>query len=281
MATKKNSSTLKIVCATSVCVFSLAAVFGGALAWFTSVRTMLNDANEMKADYDDIHAKFFLYKYDTSTMRATDVDNNGNPWNIKNFQLNTFDTIFTSRNKYTSALVRMEISGEDLKENGTLTLDMSRDLSIDDTWTERGELNTVISSVISFKCFTETSIYETLIDDSLTYPVDEMYTLAYNTASTETSQYFPQLDIDLDENEEEIRTYSKLDALQFTVDYTSSDWVNIGGVDSVNIYLLIEYDTTLVKWYVNNDKEFTAEKLSDNETAFDNDLKSFVVTHDW
>ena len=281
MATKKNSSTLKIVCATSVCVFSLAAVFGEALAWFTSVRTMLNDANEMKADYDDIHAKFFLYKYDTSTMRATDVDNDGNPWNIKNFQLNTFDTIFTSRNKYTSALVRMEISGEDLKENGTLTLDMSRDLSIDETWTERGELNTVISSVISFKCFTNASVYETLIDDSLTYPVDEMYTLAYNTASTETSQYFPKLDIDLDENEEEIRTYSKLDALQFTVDYTSSDWVNIDGVDSINIYLLIEYDTTLVKWYVNNDKEFTAEKLSDNETAFDNDLKSFVVTHDW
>lgn len=284
---KKSKSLLKVISATSVCVFSLMSVFTGVFAWFTNIRQQNNSAENLEIEADDINAKFFLYQVNTSTLEATDRGDNNTLLDIRNFSMNTYDTIFVARNKYTAALVRIQISGDSLKESGEISLTLNRDTT--ETWSDRTKLNQVISSIIDFKAGFDKSLYETLNSDT-DNPINDMYNDARTLLKDEDPEIFITsteseiVNPDEDAREETptitVTNYDKIDQVVITTSYDSNEWVEIDGENCLNLYVLIDYNVDLVQAFTGTNKEFSTDKLNNPDSAFENDITTVIVNHD-
>lgn len=295
MQRKNNNTILKIACATSMCIFSLFACFAGAIAWFTGIRVQDPKNTGMNGKNDDIHAEFTLYKYSTTNMMGTDKDDENNTLDITNFQLNTYDTIFTSKNKYTPALLKIKIYGTSLTETGSIVFTAKRDTQYDTAWIEKEgsephELNGYISSIIGMKCGFDDAIYETLIgSSSSSTPVDNIgdaiqVALASSKMSEEETfttytSVTPEA-TEEDENPKPINTFEKSEFIEISCSYTAADWIEgSDGVNFLNLFLVMDYSQELLKVVAPVSGKLDASNLQSTDSNFKNDIISFTVDH--
>lgn len=276
MLMKRKRLSRKIVCAFSLCIFSLLASFAGSYAWFFANNQVTATDAKVKVYYDDIEAKFFLYKFSTDNNLGSDKNEKGETLTIENFALNTYDTIFKSKNQYTPGLLRVQVTGSALLPNGRLDISLKRDDAVDAAWTERTKLDHYISSIVGFKAGLDDDLYDTLVDTDLDNPIDSMFKEAVSTFRNGDYKTFTSYTTD---EETQVRTYDKVDAISFSVNYTTADWVTIGDKEWINIYIYFDYEPELVKQYAETDDNFSAEKLKNRASAFNNDLSAIIIDH--
>lgn len=274
-----NKKNLKMGCTLLMCFFSLFSVSTAALAWFFS-NNPVQGRDKVRSKVEDLHTSFFVYKYDKNN-HGTDLDESTedetDKLDIKNFKLNTYDTIFVSQNRYTPALIRIHISGTDLPEASAInpqnvSVKINRDLTfVDEDVEEQGKdisFYKCISSVAHFLLTTNNnySSYTSgdldTISDITTFFSDEI-ALFRASESSATTFFSDQT--------------TKEDYITLTTQYTST--TTIDNVRHLNLFLFVDYDLTLIEKFTTVvGEQLAADFLSQIDTLLVNDLTSINVS---
>ena len=270
-----ESHTLHILV---LAVFIFNTLIAASFAWLTiNRRTGANEVG-MGLAVDDTSAVYESFVYNLETGLGTNMDASGNLLDITNLDLNPYDTIFRTQNKYTPALTRITLaSKESMPEEGTVIITINRqeisELAGD-------SLTAYSSSTIRFTGF----IMSDQSDVGITDP-DALYSLictkelfdeieGYKGNDYENSQTFVTVN-----GEGADHTHDKYTSIQVFVDYDADDWYDgDGGHRMLNVYLYISYDVQLVKCFLDENQ---GGEISLNSTTifFKNDLTEIRVSY--
>lgn len=296
MTKKANKQTLKYLSLAFMCFFSLFAVSAAALAWFFQ-NFEVASYKMVTTEYDDVHAKFFVYKYTKDyNGDATDVDleTDGTPkFDLANFKLNTYDTIFIHQNAYTTGLVRIHIYGSDVptptaQEPKTISIQITRNTSmVDPDPEDENDITTYkfISSGADFAIGT-LSNYNSYTSYSTDYDLDNITNIStfmqaadsyfktgINPNPPATPTITPSNFVILNENGN-----SKRDSITLSLQYATSDVTVIDGVNHLNVLLYINYNESLIQKFIGNDDFTEINGLGANDVRLDNDLDDILVS---
>ena len=264
----------------SICVTSL--IFATVtFAWLFSNENVDSTSNNMSLYFDDTTASYEVFRYDITTSKGTTKDANGNDLDISNVELNQYDLIFLSRNRYTPIFARVEIMRlQSMPLNGKVYLNVSRTPHNDAETTSADEkpMGDYASSVMRFSGWVSQSydsdpnaLYN-LIDNELytTIVVNKNYTGNVKL----NSQVFTTAT-----GEEGNRTYTKANDITLEMQYTESDWQTKDGKQVLNLYLYISYDVELISYYV-KENDISAYQIGEDLIEFSNDINLMRVSYD-
>ncbi len=100
---KTNINLMKIIAATSVCIFSLFSVFAGTSAWFLSNQNYDGSGNQFTINgQDPLTVTTELYRYDQERKVGIE-DTSGS------LALNPYDTFLVSRNAFNSLYLKLNL----------------------------------------------------------------------------------------------------------------------------------------------------------------------------
>lgn len=259
-------------------------------AWMAANRIVEQGNISMNLDYDDTTASYAVYKYDIKhgVGRNTyiDTDNEEKPLSIENVDMNPYDLIFTSRNRYTPVFARVEVKRlTSMPLRGTIFLTITRKLDNNDF--TGSELSEFSSSLIRFTAFidpndgsvnydnadklysdidasmyTDTKSYRTEANDTSSHPYDS-YSKTFVSAQKFGSEY----------------TFTKTATITLQVDYTESNWTTVNGIETLNIFLYMTYDEGLIDMYKES-SHFKIEVGTGNMVHFENDFDTIKVSYE-
>lgn len=252
-----KTSIIKLVVCTVISFIALMVfVFGGVVfGWFHDNR--ISAAGGMNATMrpDDLRVNYFVYAYDLfGGETVSDL------YSINNLKMNPYDMIFVHRNDFTPVVVRIAITGDNsLPKNGEITVNLSRDLSKDQTSLD------YFSSVVKFSCAfgagilgsTAAATFDNvarIIENGS--PLGKDYFKTAALSSTVKAFFY-----------ESEGVYLKHDNVSFTVNYSESDFNG----DTLNLYLYFDYDKTRIEEFIITSTGGGAS-FTENELSAENDL---------
>lgn len=295
MMKKLNKQALKYIGAASMCFFSLFAVCAAALAWFMENRTV-GSTQTVTGNQYDAHAKFFVYKFTKDyNGDATDEDSelDGSPkFDLANFKLNTYDTIFIHQNAYTGALVRIHLYGGDVptataQDPKTVSIEITRNTSaVDPDPDDVNDITTykLISSGADF-AVGQLSNYNSFTTYSTDQDLDNITNIGtfmqaadtyFKTGINPTPPAAPTITPSNFVIEDAINGNSKRDSITLTLQYTSVTVIN--NINHINVLLYINYNESLIQKFIENDDFTEINGLGANDVTLANDLKDIIVS---
>ena len=261
-----------------------------AFGWFAQNEEVDGNGMAVTAYQDDVEAEYSHYYYDAKN--AVGVGRNS----IDDIQVPQYDLIFRQRNRYTPAVIRVALTGEeDLPQSGTIALTIGRNLAASIT-TDEGTiangselpaLNNLFSSLMRLTIVKGAGIYSddptTLYRNIDNLPYGNNSTLyeviKSQTANDSTTNVFTTVTGD----EGDPDRYTKADSVTLSIDYTAADWNDMDG-DSVNetlnVYVYVTYDETLLREYGAYDATLNGDITSVGQVIkLNNDLLTIAASH--
>lgn len=261
-----------------------------AFGWFAQNKEVGGDAMAVTAYQDDVEAEYSHYFYDAKNAVGVGEDS------ITDIQVPQYDLIFRQRNRYTPAVIRVALTGEeDLPQSGTIALTIGRNLAASIT-TDEGTiangselpaLNNLFSSLMRLTIVKGAGIYSddptTLYRniDNLPYGNDStLYeVIKSQTANNATTNVFTTVTGD----EGDPDRYTKADSVTLSIDYTAADWNDIDGDgvnETLNVYVYVTYDETLLREYGAYDATLNGDITSVGQVIkLSNDLLTIAASH--
>lgn len=262
----------------AVALFSYGVISFG---WFSQNRIVSADGIEIKLAYEDIQVEYSVYMWNVDAQMGSNLDKDGNVISVTDINMHTHELIFKARNKYTPVVVRVAIKGSDMPAEGSAVFTIDRDSSIGVYSTREGhtdELSEYSSSIIRITAAKGTGYYATDTHGGTDIPT--IYDRVVNGAKGITAIKGNETSFDTKTFTTATAsagsfTYTKLDELTFTVPYTQEDWNDTDGdgiADTLNIYLLMDYDTIDASETVPNltDIYCLGHDINSGEISFDN-----------
>ena len=252
---KKNSSVLSkeklkrqkasfiklgIMLAFSVIIFIFSSI-----AWFSSNKEVGSSGMSVKVLDDLVYGTPTIYNYsfDTTTQQYTAQTCNS-------LDLMQYDAVFNSNNSYTYAVIRMELTGENLAQAGTIRFVLERDTSN----SAAAPLDSdYVSSIMNYRFVTLSSFPASAAD---------VLTAAAAAAQSAAAQTF-------------VSNNAKLSSLTFDVPYTAANWHN----NRLYIYMYVDYDANLIEDYVENSLQNLLTTSNGGEVMVGNDISTLVISH--
>lgn len=99
----------RIIMTWSLFLTMLILITSFSQAWMATNRNIEQENIFMNLEYDDTTASYGVYKYDIKQGVGRNTDNEENPLTISDVDMNPYDLIFTSRNRYTPVFARVEV----------------------------------------------------------------------------------------------------------------------------------------------------------------------------
>lgn len=220
-----------------VLLFSVIMLFASAFGWFVNNRVIDADGAEVTVSHEDARAEYECYVYNIKTSSVETQS-------ISDLNMQPYDMIFDKRNRYTPAIIRISLDEINpmYSEGGTLSVTISRDITM-----PNNVLNEYFSSIMRITAVVGSGYYSANADtlygniDSALYTTVKGYAQNYSSDSSKT---FTTITGGTGAEGDPF-TYSKADAITLTVPYTSTD----KNSDTLNLYLYLTYDETLVHRY--------------------------------
>lgn len=246
-----------VVCTAAALVVLCISLFGGGVifGWFHDNKNAAAGGMSATMRPNDLSVKFYVY--------ACDAFGDGtvsDAYSINDFKMNPYDMIFVQRNDLTPVVVRIAVCGENsLLKNGDITVNLSRDLNIDQTSID------YFSSVVKFSCVFGAGIFSNdaaeVFDNVAAIvengsPLKRDYFKTAPLSSTIKAFYY-----------ESGGEYFKHDNVSFTVSYSETDFNG----DTLNIYLYFDYDKDRIEEFILS-RTFGGTSFTENELYAENDL---------
>ena len=281
---KISRNHLKYIFSASICFFSLFALMSAVVAWFCQNRRVGSEQT-VSGNNRDIHAGFFLYKFTKDyNGDATDTDEETlEKFDLKNFKLNTYDTIFVYQNDYTPAILRMHLYGSDVptataQDPKTVSVEITRDVSkVDNDPLDPTDITTTkfISSGANFALgmladypsYTQNNDLDDIADISDFMQDADLYFKTGIANSTIPAASFVVIDA--------VNGNSKLNSITLTFQYTSVETIN--GVNHLNVLLFMDYNEDLIEKFTGTENLEVATGLGGNDVRLENDLKDLII----
>lgn len=259
-------------------VLILAAVV--SYAWVSENRAVEHINPPINLENDDTTATYGVYKYDTKLGIGRNADNNNIPYTISDIDINPYDLIFLSRNRYTPVFARVEVKrNTSMPKSGTVYLTITRKLDNNDS--DGSELSEFSSSLIRFTAKVDKTYYDdpdilyNAIDTSM-YAVTKTYVTTANGLPHDYDDFSKTfVTAEMSENG---YTFTKADAITLEMTYTESDWYESDGTEILNIYLYMTYDEGLIDMYKES-SHFKIEVGTGNMVHFENDFDTIKVSY--
>ncbi len=262
-----------LVAELAVFAIAIVAVVNNANAWEVSVRETEQNSASVVSDYDDTYATYTSYVYNIKANDPADLVTKHDfvRDEVVSIELPQYDLIFLSRNKYTPGIIRIALTGEQyLAKSGTITLQLTRDTSLDDDFSQ-GRLNNYFSSVMRFSAFIDKNVYDQTPLNLYNNAYEKMYETAHSaTTNTDFSKVFTTAVGDRTN-----MTVDKVSLISLTLSYDEDDWNG----DVLNVYLFLTYDEHLTHQYNMSTGIDTDSQVLGLTTKLDNDLYSLRVMH--
>lgn len=265
-------------------VLILNMLVAASVAWFTLNRKTDVDEMGMALAVDDTTAVYEAFMYNLNTGKGTNLDADGNLLNVTNLDLNQYDTIFRAQNRYTPALARITLIGNDsMPKSGTVIITIDREelnALAGEGEGEGASLTAYSSSTIRFTGF----IMSDKSDIGITDP-DKLYSHICTQDRFDEIELYRGNDYDNSQTfvtvigEGAGHTHAKYTTIQIFVDYTADDWYkDKDGNDALNVYLYITYDVQLIECYL-DEHQGGGISLDDNSVFFENDMTEIRVSY--
>ena len=299
-------------------ILILNMIIAASVAWFTLNRQTNANQIGMELAIDDTTAVYKTYMYDLKEGKGTDLaydedgnlkeDDDGNPvyLDITNLDLNQYDTIFRAQNKYTPAIAKIEITGnQSMPKNGTVHITINGPTA--KTTHSDIQQDTVVSSILRFTALvfpadqkTEVIENDKKVDKNICdldaehlykfISLDKRLTDSNGKAVSQfdiietmqgnedkSSQTFVTIEaIEGAENGE--HNHVKADSIIVSIDYDESMWHEEDNKYILCIYLYITYDANLIKCFMET-LENGSVSLDDDSVKFENDLDKISVSY--
>ncbi len=246
-------------------LLSAIIMYDPALGWFARNVRVKAQNTEVVVAQDAAHAEYECYVYlaKESAVEVQDLDA---------LDLQPYDMIFSRRNRYTPAIVRIELSDISYQyaSGGTLNVTLKRNTLLpnnvlDDYFTSIMRVTAVVGN--TYYSADPDTLYTNL--DTALYTTVKAYPENYSSAS---SKLFTTVTggtgTDLDPY-----VYLKADVISLTVPYTTAD-MN-GSV--LNLYLYLSYDESLVHKYQAAEGIDTNSTVVGRTVPLPNDVKSIAI----
>ena len=274
---------------TTVLAFNMVIVT--SFAWLTLNRKTAVDDIGMGLAVDDTSAVYEAYMYDLEKGAGTDLNADGEKLNVTNIDLNQYDTIFKGQNKYTPVFAKIVlVRSEAMPKTGKVYITVDRE---EKSAQGEGALTEFTSSIVRFTGFIIPDKADLEVGKDLSaeeyaekYP-EELYSFISDekrfkevegyTENKTNSKTFVNV---IHDETNGTHTHTKSTSLTIEVEYTENDWYkNAENNDTLNVYLYITYDSTLVNCYM---EEHDTGKLSleSNLIFFDNDMKKINISYE-
>lgn len=256
---------------------------GASLAW-TALNDQANSGNiGVSVDYDRFFVEQGYYKYNVNEGRVDYYSS------LVGIDFNQYDLVFRSRNRYTPIVAAIRMTGDDLADSGTVTIQIKRDSSISAMFEENStnHLSHYFTNIMRVTALVGSSFYSS-DNDTLFNNVDTNtnYEAARaQTGNTTNSKVFTTAELSNDQ----LVSVTKSD-IEFNISYTSSDFVTINGKSTLIVYLYITYDegydgvdyNGLIGTFIKTSDSMSiisTGDISDTSIKFENDLMSIKVYH--
>jgi len=272
-------------------VFATICMVTSTMAWIGL--TTQNDINRMNmnVDYDRFFVEKAYYKYDAKNQTVLYYEG------LSDVKFNQYDLVFRSRNRYTPIVATLLLTGDDLKDEGTIYVTIQRDSSINPFVVDgngKKHLTNTFSSIMRVTALVGSEYYSS--NENLLYSsVDNSYYSAVrlytgNVAGSSPSKVFTTASISTINDVEVLDNASKTD-IEISIDYDSGDFVTIEGISTLIVYLYLTYDEGynestkkydgLVGMYQRTSEALgiTSGDIADQSIEFENDLVSIKVAH--
>ena len=261
-----------------------------AFGWFAMNEDVSGNGMGVTAYQDDVEAEYSHYYYDAKNATGVGEDS------IDDIQVPQYDLIFRQRNRYTPAVIRVALTGEeDLPESGTISLTIGRNLAASITTdegrtiangSELAALNDLFSSLMRLTIVKGAGIYDdddtTLYNniDRLPYGGSTLYeVIKSQTVNDSTTSVFTTVTGD----EGDPDRYTKADSVTLSIDYTAADWNDMDGDgvnETLNVYVYVTYDETLLREYGAYDATLNGDITSVGQVIkLNNDLLTIAASH--
>ena len=311
----KDSKALSTLIAT---ILILNMIIVASVAWFTLNRQTNANQMGMELAIDDTTAVYKSYMYNLDIGAGTDLaygedgnpkkgDNNENIYlDITNIDLNQYDTIFRAQNKYTPAIAKIEITGNNsMAKNGTVHITINGPEP--KTTHSSIEQDKVVSSILRFTALifpadqttevvvgdqtVETNIcdldakhlydfisLEKRLTDSNGNAVSQFDVVEKMVGNEDkSSQTFVTIEaIEGAENGEHYHV--KSDSITVSIDYDESMWHEEDHKYILCVYLYITYDANLINCFMET-LENGSVSLDDDSVKFENDLEKISISY--
>ena len=283
---KPTKKQLTYISSAFLCFFSLFAVMTAALAWFCQNRRVGGEMPTISANDKDVHAKFYLYKYTKDyNGDATDTDEETlEKFDLTNFKLNTYDTIFIYQNEYTGAILRMHLYGADVptasvQDPKTINVEITRDTSkVDPEPIYENDITSEkfissgadfsIGMLSNYASYTQNNDLDDITNISTFMQAADGYFKTGINGGTITPSNFCIIN--------QNGTNSKHNSITLTLQYTSV--TTIAGINHLNVLVYINYNEDLIEKFTGSDNLEVSNGLGANDVKLENDLKQLVVS---
>lgn len=204
-------------------------------AWFVVERTGSGSVTQIGV-VGDIDVTPTIIKYNVAENAAYDASEESDA-----LHLNEYDAIITSRNKYTAIYIAVEISP--YGNSGVLSCVVNATKGLLDD----GTILSAISNVIQFKVALAS---DEGFDGLASYLETPDYDGFYSNAKTafENSTAYTFVDYASASTYEDLTEENK----NTTLDLFSNTSITLNGTDTVSVYIEIDYNTTLVEYYLDS-----------------------------
>lgn len=150
MSGKLRWQLVALVAEGAVVALVVLMYFGMTFGWFSSNKDVSGEGIDSVTEIMDLHAKYTTYRYDVYTNNEVRTEES-----LKDVQFFPYDELFKLRNRYTSLIVRAELTGETLRpEGGTVYFSIGRNPACEkmktDPKTGREEPSDFASSIMRF-----------------------------------------------------------------------------------------------------------------------------------
>ena len=274
---------------TTVLAFNMVIVT--SFAWLTLNRKTAVDDIGMGLAVDDTSAVYEAYMYDLEKGAGTDLNADGEKLNVTNIDLNQYDTIFKGQNKYTPVFAKIVlVRSEAMPRTGKVYITVDRE---EKSAQGEGALTEFTSSIVRFTGFIIPDKADLDVGKDLSaeeyaekYP-EELYSFISDekrfkevegyTENKTNSKTFVNV---IHDETNGTHTHTKSTSLTIEVEYTENDWYkNADKNDTLNVYLYITYDPTLVNCYM---EEHGGGEISleSNLIFFNNDMKKINISYE-
>ena len=307
----KDSKALSTLIAT---ILILNMIIVASVAWFTLNRQTNANQMGMELAIDDTTAVYKAYMYNLDLGAGTDLvyGEDGNPekdknnenvyLDITNLDLNQYDTIFRAQNKYTPAIAKIEITGNNsMPKNGTVHITINGPEP--KTTHSSIEQDKLVSSILRFTALifpadqtfevNEQGVNICELDAKHLYDfisLDKRLTDSNGNAVSQfdvvekmvgnedkSSQTFVTIEA-IEGAENGAHNHVKSDSITVSIDYDESMWHEEDNKYILCVYLYITYDANLIKCFMET-AENGSVSLDDDSVKFENDLEKISVSY--
>ena len=258
-----------------------------ATAWFSINQTVNSDGSRVETEAADAEADYYVYIHEAKAgavlYTGDDHDDFDDP-TLETLDMQFHDMIFKERNRYTPAIVRIELRNikSTYANGGTVTLTICRDTTL-----PNDRMNDFFTTVMRFTLFQNSSWYSSAVSQSESNPAksfgDALYFLIdeapYTTSPLVTIyDHYKQPNLTNTTGSKVFTSVSgnvvtKADAIEISCDYTAADIVD--GI--LNVYLYITYDQTLLSTYQGKNGITGGETIG-RTVLMDDDIDSMTVS---